>query len=160
MKIRIGFVANSSSCSYVYGLGIVKKHNIEKLKKKIEELEYGDNIDIVYLTKDKHPIKSYDLVENDNCIGIGRQEIELISAMVSKSQIEDGDAIACFYLDFGLESYDRIYDILDDDGNFRMHNYHRMSLDDAGTETRRIVKFFEKEKMIEYPDIQVRIYHD
>lgn len=35
MKIRVGFVANSSSYSSIVAIGIVKKENIEKFKKMI-----------------------------------------------------------------------------------------------------------------------------
>lgn len=65
MKIRYGYVSNSSSSSYLIGIGIVKKDKIEEVKKLIEGISDFKNSGIVdkegYLS-----ITSFD----DNCVSM------------------------------------------------------------------------------------------
>jgi hypothetical protein len=79
---------------------------------------------------------------------------------VYKSNINAGDIVVYFSLDGGIEEYNPIFSIYDDDGNFRTYNYHRLSVNDMDSSVRNIVKFFELDDTISLPDIRSWIGHD
>lgn len=65
MKIRTGFVSNSSSSSYLIGVGVVKKDKIDEVKNLIEGI--SDFKDSGVVSEDEYVrVTSFD----ENCVGV------------------------------------------------------------------------------------------
>lgn len=121
MKARYGFVANSSSSSYITGIGLVRKENIGRFKEYIKEnhedlfLEYSSYNDNGCMRSfifsdvwiDKQIIKSFSDILNvkNNEIHLGRP------TKIFFNELKEGDLLIYSVRSFGRSDYDYFDDI-------------------------------------------------
>ncbi len=92
MKIRTGFVANSSSCSFAAAVGIVKKKDIEEfnstIKKVLDEYE-----DIRYIEWQDGMEKDSDICNYNEETGIINFDSDYYETKINVNDLEKGDVI-------------------------------------------------------------------
>jgi hypothetical protein len=92
MKIRNGFVSNSSSSSFIIGVGKIKANKLEELQKEIEsikdEIEYNDDVEIANLKELKEK-NSYNFRLHEKYIEVAAQINWEPSVSIKIDSIED-----------------------------------------------------------------------
>jgi hypothetical protein len=156
MKIRTGFVANSSSCSFACGIGTIKKENIDNFKKELEKENLYDDIYLLYIDNDYTGASDLDfsreyLWNNDKDIYI---ECDKNKPTLQIDKIQKDSYIVWFYRDFGFDEHSSIYETIDGYGDFSHYNYDDITIEDAEPQTIKVYDFFEDNKYIDNKDVR------
>jgi hypothetical protein len=117
MKIRKGFVSNSSSSSFIIGLGLI--NDVSKLQEEIKKNSINDRDLLVRTVGDLKENSMYDLNVRNNkltldsflysSVGIKIDDLD-DSSLIAVVSIDNNEGDSCF-MDIDDDSYDIDYDI-------------------------------------------------
>jgi hypothetical protein len=156
MKIRTGFISNSSSCSFVVGVAIL--HNVDKFKKYIKN-KIKDSTFISFTTlkemkeSTRHSDAHYDAQQNRVYIeGINYHQEEIfLKEIFTENSDSDVAEAKTRLLDFDNCVVAAFYESGDDpvyDDSSDSYNYDEVNINWFREDAQKIYKIFQSEDKI------------